>query len=61
LKNREYTIDDINKRTVTVVRLLLLGGDYKAYMEALEDDLKAAVKEKLKIIAKEIGELGCQK
>ncbi len=57
MKNREYTIDDINKRTVTVVRLLLLGGDYKTYMEALEDDLRAAVLAKLEMIAKEIGEL----
>lgn len=61
MKNREYTIDDINKRTVTVVRLLLLGGDYKAYMEALEDDLRAAVKEKLKMIVKELGDTECLK
>lgn len=56
MKNREYTIDDINKRTVTVVRLLLLGGDYKAYMEALEDDLRAAVIEKLGMIIKKLGD-----
>ncbi len=61
MKNREYTIDDINKRTVTVVRLLLLGGDYKAYMETLEDDLRAAVIEKLKMIVKELGDAECLK
>ncbi len=61
MKNREYTIDDINKRTVTVVRLLLLGGDYKAYMEALEDDLRAAVIEKLGMIIKKLGDTECLK
>lgn len=61
MKNREYTIDDINKRTVTVVRLLLLGGDYKKYLEALHEDERVAVKEKLGMIIKKLGDAECLK
>lgn len=57
----KFAQKDIYNYTITVARMILLGGDYKKYLEALHEDERAAVKEKLKIIAKEIGELGCQK
>jgi hypothetical protein len=57
----KFAQKDIYNYTITVARMILLGGDYKKYLEALHEDERVAVKEKLKIIAKEIGELGCQK
>lgn len=57
----KFAQKDIYNNTITVARMILLGGDYKKYLEALHEDERVAVKEKLKIIAKEIGELGCQK
>lgn len=57
----KFAQKDIYNYTITVAGMILLGGDYKKYLEALHEDERAAVLAKLEMIAKEIGELGCQK
>jgi hypothetical protein len=57
----KFAQKDIYNYTITVARMILLGGDYKKYLEALHEDERVAVIEKLKIVVKEIGELSCLK
>jgi len=57
----KFAQKDICNYTITVARMILLGGDYKKYLEALHEDERVAVIERLKMIVKELGDTECLK